>query len=195
MTVIVALKDEENKKIYLGADRQGTSGDVSFNDFGCKLLKVEIPKSDNTIDSMYVAFSGSSFLHSYILNVFQAPIFNVDNNFIEYLSKDFFKYLRTELLNDNMISITDNVCDSESGLIIVHDSEIYDVYSEFSIVESPREYAVNGRGYKFALSVIENNLFFHKDMDYKQIVEEALYTTGKLSIYCNTDYDILTIDY
>ena len=122
-------------------------------------------------------------------------MYNVDDNFINYLYNDFFKLLRIELIDSNLINVYDNISDSEAGLIIVHGENIYNVYSEFSVVESPKNYAVNGRGYKFALSVIENNLFFHRDMDYKQIVEEALYTTGKLSIFCNMDYDILEINY
>lgn len=195
MTVVVALKDEEHRKIFLGADRQGTSGDVAFENFGCKLLKIEIPLSDGNIDSMYMAFSGSSFLHSYLWNVFQAPIFLIEDNFVNYLYSQFFKELREELMELNLMSVYDGVGDSEAGLIIVHGEDMYHVYEDFSVVKSPRKYAIDGSGYKFALSVIENLLFFHRDMDYKQIVEEALYTTGKLSIYCNTDYDVLTIDY
>lgn len=195
MTIIVALKDEKNKKIYLGADRQGTSEEVSFSDFGCKLLKMEIPLYDEKIDEMYLAFSGSAFLHQYLWNVFKAPVYNEIMNFTEYLYTCFFKELKDDLIEQKLIYDDSGVLDSEAGIIIVHGESIYNVYSDFTVVESPRKYAVSGNGYKIALSVIENNLEFHQDMDYRKIVEEALYTTGKLNIYCNTDYDILTIDY
>lgn len=195
MTIIIGLKDEENRKIYLGADRQGTQGDISYDDFGCKLLKIEIPMSDDTIDSMYLAFSGSAFLHQYLLNVFQPPIFDVETNFMNYLYRFFFKELKKELKENNLIKMEKEVLDSEAGMLLVHDGNLYNVWYDLSITESARPYVVSGIGMEFGLAVIRNNLEFHSDMDYKKIVEEALYTTGKMSIYCNTDYDILTIDF
>lgn len=195
MTIIIALKDEKNNKIYLGADKQGTSGDVSFQDFGCKLLKMEIPLDDEGIDEMYLAISGSSFLHQYLWNVFKAPVYNTTMSFVEYLYTCFFKKLKNELVEQKLIYDDNGVLDSEASLICVHKDSIYNVYDNFAVVKSPRIYGINGSGYKIALSVIENNLEFHPDMDYYKIVEEALYTTGKLNIYCSNEYEILTIDY
>lgn len=195
MTVIVALKDEENKRIILGADRQGTMGDVSFSDFGCKLLKMEIPLDNESIEPLYIAVSGSSFLHSYLWNVFKAPVYNVDTNFIDYLYNSFLKELKYELIEQKLIYEENGELDSEASLILVYGENIYNVYYDFSLVESPRMYSVGGAGHKIALSVLVNNLKFHSDMDYEKIVEEALYTTGKLNIYCNTDYDIEIIEY
>ena len=179
MTVTIALKDEKNKRIILGADRQGTINDISLGDFGCKMLKVEIPLNDGGIDSMYMAISGSTYLHSYLWNVFKAPVYD----------------LKYELIDQKLIIEDKGELDSESHIIIVHGEDIYSVYYNLSIVKNPQKYAVGGVGYKIALSVLENNLEFHNDMDYKDIVKEALYTTGKLNIYCNTDYDVLVIDY
>ena len=196
MTLIIALKDENNKKIYLGADRQGTQGDMSYDNFGCKLLKIEIPLiDDNGIDEIYMAFSGSSFLHQYILNVFQAPVFDINTNFMNYLYRSFFKELRDELKEQNLIKKDNEIFDAECGLIIIHKENIYSVWFDLSITESPRNYAVHGAGYKNAVSIVENLLEFHNDLDYKEIMKEVLYTTGKMNIYCNTDYDILTIEY
>lgn len=195
MTVIIALKDEKNKKIYLGADRQWTGGDMSYRNFGCKLLKVEIPIDNDSIDEMYIAFSGSAFLHQYLLNVFQAPVWDADYSFINYLYNQYFFELKQQLLEQQLIKKDKELLDSEAGLILIHDENLYEVYYDLSIVESPRKYVVSGAGYKIATAIIENDLKFHQDMDYKKIVEEALYTTGELNIYCNTDYDILTIDY
>ena len=195
MTVIVALKDEKNKQIVLGADRQGTMDDICFENFGCKLLKMELLLSDESVKPLYVAVSGSSFLHSYLWNVFKAPIYDVEDNFVDYLYSSFFKELKYELMEQKLVYEDNGELDSEASLILVFGENIYNVYYNFSVVESPRLYAVGGAGHKIALSVIMNNLKFHQDMNYEKIVEEALYTTGKLNIYCNTDYDIEIIDY
>lgn len=195
MTIIIALKDEENNKIYLGADRQGTAGDMSYENFGCKLLKIEIPLSDGSIDTIHLAFSGSAFLHQYLLNVFQPPVFDVETNFMNYLYRFFFKDLKEELLENHLIKKDKESLDSDAGLILIHGEDIYNIWHDLSITESPRGYAINGSGYDIGVAVIENNLYFHSDMDYKEIIKEALYTTGRMNIYCNTDCDILTIDY
>ena len=158
-------------------------------------MKIEIPLSDDGVDCIYVAFSGSGYLHQYLLNVFQAPVFDIETNFMNYLYNSFIKNLKEELLEQKLIMKDKEVLDSEAGLIIIHGEDIYNVWYDLSITLSPRGYAVNGAGLKIAVAVIENNLKFHPDMDYKKIVEEALYTTGKMNIYCNTDYDILVINY
>ena len=104
MTVTIALKDEKNKRIILGADRQGTINDISLGDFGCKMLKVEIPLNDGGIDSMYMAISGSTYLHSYLWNVFKAPVYDVENeNFVSYLYNCFFSDLKYELIDQKLI--------------------------------------------------------------------------------------------
>lgn len=194
MTIIIALKDEKNKKIYLGADKQGTvNKDIAIN-VDCKLLKMEIPMENGDISDMYIAFSGILSLHTYLWKVYQAPIYDDERDFVEYLYNDFFYGLRNELIEKKSIVEESGIVDSETGLIIVYGEDIYIVHDDFGI-ELKKKYGVNGSGYIYATSVIENNLEFHSDIDYRKIVEEALYTTGKLNIYCNTDYDILTIDY
>ena len=102
MTIIIALKDEKNKKIYLGADKQATRSDFVSN-FGCKLLKIEIPLYNGDVDSMYMGFSGSAFLHQYLWNVFKAPMYNDAMNFVEYLYTCFFKELKEELMEQKLI--------------------------------------------------------------------------------------------
>ena len=143
---------------------------------------------------MYIAFSGLMSLHTYLWKIYQAPVYDDERDFIEYLYNDFFKELKNELIEQKLIMEENGLLNSESGLIIVYDGNIYNVHDDFGM-ELPKRYAVNGSGYVCGTSIIENYLKFHPDMDYRKIVEEALYTTGKLNIYCNTDYDILTIDY
>ena len=158
-------------------------------------MKIEIPLSDENIDEMYMAFSGSAFLHQYLLNVFQAPIWDIRDNFMSYLYNQYFFELKQKLLEQNLIEKDKELLDSEAGLILVHDEVLYNIHYDLSIVESPRAYVVDGAGYKIATAIIEYNLKFYQNKDYKKIVEEALDITGELNIYCNTDHDILTIDY
>ena len=197
MTIIIGLKDDENERIILGSDRQGTADDISVN-YGCKIFTkpINVVDEDNHIlGEEYITFcmSGSHYLQSYLTPAFTPPGILKDEDFVDYLYSQFFQTLNNELSGHNLLYVSDGVLDSESSLILVFKGELYNVHSDFSIVEAVDGVTCNGSGWKIALSVLTNLLQNHSDMDKIEMVKEALETTGELNIYCNKDYDIREI--
>lgn len=195
MTILIALKDHENKKTIIGSDRQGTCSDIA-SDWGHeKYLKINIPTTNDDEDvTVYFLISGSSFLQSYLANVFQPPKYDTTDNMLSYLYNHFFKELREELLQYKVVGEQNNIVDTESASLLIYKDEIYSVSDDFTIQENEL-YGINGAGWKIALSVLVNNLRFHKELSKYDIVKEALLTTGQLNLYCNEDIDITEINW
>lgn len=201
MTVIVALKDKENNKIYLGCDGQGTSGDTKLSWGRSKIIKLQIPVASDDdcteiteYKTMYLGCSGSHYLQSYLDGAFHPPCINTDEDVVDYLYNQFFQVLNNELTLHTLLKTNDGALDSEASLIIVFDGEIYNVYSDFSIVQEARCFTCNGAGWKIAHGILVNLLEYHNDLPGKRMVEEALLTTGECNIYCNKEISVVEIE-
>ena len=200
MTVIVAFKDLENNRIILGSDGQGTSDDIQL-DFGDKILKVPIPViecEDESVpckyNDLYVCVSGSHYISQYIGKVFKPPSKLVDEDILDYLYNQFFQGLNNELGNHGLLKVNEGSLESGVGLILVYNDRVFNVYSDFSIVEEVNNFTVHGSGWKIATSVLTNLCKFHKDMDKVRMVKEALLTTSELNIYCNSNIQLEIIN-
>lgn len=199
ITCIIALKDENENRVIVGADGQGTSDDVSLN-FGEKIFSLNIPVVNNideeeTIgeDEIYFLIAGSHYLESYLKSAFTPPSKLVNEDILDYLYNQFFQVLNNELTLHGLLKNKEGALESEAGLIIIYEGRLFNVYSDFSIVEDPNQFTVHGSGWKIATSVLTNLLEFHSNLDKKKMVEEALWTTGELNIYCNKDIHIKEI--
>lgn len=200
MTVIVALKDKKENKIYLGCDGQGTSSEISVKWGRSKIIKLNIPITKDSTDEdcsnadtfkpLYIGVSGSHYLQSFLEYAFHPPCMQEKEEVLDYLYNQFFQSLNIELTNHTLLKNNEGALDSEAGLIMVFDGEIYNVYNDFSIVREANNYTCNGAGWKIAYAVLTNLLTYHNDMSCKKMVEEALATTGELNIYCNKDLTI-----
>ena len=198
MTVIIALKDMINDKILVGYDGQGTSEDISLP-FGEKLVTMSIPvvNEENEIindTEMHILVSGSHYIKSYLTHAFTPPGILEDEDVVDYLYNQFFQSLSNELTNHGLLKNEDGALESQAGLIIIYDNRLFNVYSDFSIVESTDVFTCNGSGWKISTSVLSNLLEFHHDMELEDMIEEALLTTARLNIYCNDDITIKTIE-
>lgn len=201
MTVIIALKDKEKKRVILGADGQGTSDDIKLN-FGCKIFNLKIPliKTEEDMEiideeDVYFLISGTHYLETYLKNAFNPPSKVIDEEFINYLYNQFFQSLSNELSTKYLLKFNEGALESEAGLIIVYKDNLYNVYSDFSIVEETNDFTVHGSGWKIATGVLTNLLNNHTDMDKEEMVREALLTTGELNIYCNKNIVVETIPF
>ena len=89
MTIIIALKDKENKRIILGADKQATYGQV-INKVSSKLFHIPVNITDGygtIIDTckLHIAFSGCLPFASFLQYGFKIP--SMENNHFYLLSK------------------------------------------------------------------------------------------------------------
>lgn len=200
MTVIIALKDEKENQIILGTDGQGTSSDMSVN-FGDKILELKIPIVENEeedseiirYEPIHFMVSGSHYLINFLKYAFNPPARVDGEDELNYLYNQFFQSLNNELSVKKLLKSNEGALESDAGLIIVYNNRIFNVYSDFGIVEEPNTFTVHGSGWKIATSVLTNLLTNHNEISKKRMVEEALLTTSKLNIYCNDDIRIKTV--
>lgn len=198
MTIIIALKDEEEECIWMGCDTQGTTGDT-YKYVGDKIFDLEIPvincdEGDEEFVKLHIGISGDSSLVSYVKHSFQPPSIDTRWDFISYLYNKFFQQLQEELNLHKQILIENEVIDTDSNMMIIYNNEIYEAHHDFSIFhEKYEDYSAIGSGWKIGEAVIHNLLNNHNDMDKKEMLKEALLTVAELNIYCNDDIIIKKI--
>lgn len=199
MTVVVALKDERNQRIIIGADNQGTSGQISLK-YGSKIFYLNIPIVDGygeveKFEKMYVAVSGNYWIINYLKYGFDIPPMDKNEGFLYYLYNQFFLSLGDCLSESRLVAFNSGVLDSGVGMLCVFRDKIYHIYDDFSILESVENYEVDGSGYEVALGSLYTNINFHKGMDYVKIVKQAVLSCAGLSIYCDDEVDLRIVKY
>ena len=197
MTIIIALKDNKNKRILFGSDRAQTCGQIKET-CSNKIISKEIKIIDayyNELDTreVHMGFAGAGFLMDYIDHVFTLPDLNEQQDFIEYLYNDFLDTLRTELMDKKILGTINDIFDSESQLLIIYNGEIYEIASDFSIHCVDRDYAAIGSGTRIAIGSLYTNLHYHSHIDRYDMIKQALTACGVNTIYCDTNLDIQTI--
>lgn len=199
MTIGIALKDKENKRIIIGSDRQSTLGDdIKFatpnKKHVCKEVKI-IDGYYNHIDTkeIYFAFAGWGFLSGFMKYTFEIPDMKENQNFIEYLYNDLLECFRQQLMDKKLLGTRDDKFRSESNVLIIYDGEIYELDSNFG-VNKIKEYAVIGSGWKVAIGSLYTNLHYHPEVDKKEMVKQAIISCGVNTIYCDTNADITVIE-
>lgn len=199
MTVIVGLKDVENKRIIIGADNQGTSGQIYVKG-GRKLFSLDIPIVDGygeiiKFEKLYIGLSGCYWLINYLKYGFDIPPMDSNEEFLYYLYNSFFIMLSNCLVESRLVSNDGNVLDTESGMLFVFNGKLYQVFYNLSVMECVEDYAVEGSGFEVAIGSLYTNLHFHKDMDYVDMVKQAILSCADKTIYCDDDIDLEIIEY
>lgn len=198
MTVIIALKDNDNKCVYFGADTQGTRGDMSSY-WGNKIISLPLKIVNNQgdtvrVDTLYIGVSGSHYLQQFFEYCFHVPVMNVNDNFFEYYYNNFQKTL-IDYLSEHQLLLSDKgVSDNESTILIIYNGSIYRITTDFSMMEEEVFYCI-GTGWDVATAVVTNYLLHHNDSPYEDIIMEALLTTGELNVYCSKDFNLIKIEY
>ena len=201
LTIIIALKDQKNKRILLASDKQETMGQIK-NSCNDKIIEKTIEVHDgydNKIrtDKIYFGLSGWGFISNYLKYTYTMPPIKDEQNIIDYLYNDFLYGLREELTERKLLGMHHDVFDSESGMIIVYRDEIYEVFRRFSIGLVEQEYCVGGSGWELAIGSLYTNLHFpqHEYMDAEDIIRQAIITCGANTIYCDTNVNLKIINY
>lgn len=198
MTIGIALKDKQNNRIILGADKQVTlADDIKTVTSDKKYVKKEIHIIDgyyNHIDTheIYFMFAGWGFLSGFMKHTFEIPDMNENQDFIEYLYNDLLECFRQQLLDKKLLGTKDDKFRSESNVLIIYDGEIYELDSNFG-VNQVKEYGVIGSGWKVAIGSLYTNLHYHPETDKVEMVKQALISCGVNTIYCDTNTDISII--
>jgi len=199
MTIIIALKDKKNKNIILGTDTQATGGQIIYT-VENKTITLPLTITDGYNETIketeiHILFTGYTYLRTFIEYGFTTPAMNEQQNFIEYLYQDFLPILKETLQEDNLVEINNNVTDIEGGFIIIYQDQIYNINSRLSVDQPNEDYSINGSGSEVALGSLYTNLKYHPDLDYKEIVKQAIETCGDNTLYCNNTVKIKTIPY
>lgn len=199
MTIVIAIKDTKKKQIILGSDKRATRGGEVYT---CSDKIITLPikiingyEEEVGIKPLYICISGHMFLSSFLKYGFKPPKISEQQNFMEYLYEDFLPLLKELLHDDNLIEVDNNVSNTESGFIFVFDGEICFVDYRLSVTVLDNDFFVEGSGREIALGSIYTNLNYHKDMDYKDIVEQAIKTCGKCNCYCDDKVNLKVISY
>ena len=197
LTVIVALKDKERNRIIMGADNQGTSGQICIKG-GKKIICLDIPIVDGygdviSFEKVYIGLTGNYWLVSYLEYGFDIPPMDCNDDFLYYLYNSFFILLSNNLMERSLVSNDGNILDTESGMLMVFKGKIYQVFYNLSVMECVEDYAVEGTGFEVAIGSLHTNLNFHKGMDYVDIVKQAILSCADKTIYCDDEIDLEVI--
>ncbi len=196
----MALKDRVNKRIIIGADNQGTSGQISLK-YGSKIFDLNIPIVDGygeiiKFEKLYVAVSGHYWIINYLKHGFDLPFMDYnEEDFIYYLYNQFFLKLGDCLSENRLVSFNNGLLESGVGMLFVFRDKIYHVYDDFSVIECVEDFEVDGSGCEIALGSLYTNINFHRGMDYVKIVKQAVLACAGLSIYCDDDIDLKIVNY
>lgn len=198
MTIVIALKDEDNKRIIMGADNQATAGQLCYKG-GKKIIALEVPIVDGygevlKFERLHIGVSGNYWLINYLLYGFDVPMMDSNWDFIYYLYNAFFVSLSQELSSSNLIPVYDGELDSEAGMLMVFEGKIYHIFNNFSVMEVVEEFDVEGSGSEVAIGSLSTNLMFGGG-DRLDMVRQAILVCGKNTIYCDEDYDIDVIKF
>ena len=197
MTIIVALKDKENKRIILGADKQATWGQLIYKS-PSKLIELPITIEDEESiekSKIHIGLCGYCFMKTFFQHGFKIPKMNKNENFIEYLYQKFFPNLRKALTDNSLVITKDGRLNTNSGMLFIFDNEVYCIGSNFCIDILDDEFFVDGSGWEVATGSLYTNLKYHQNMDKVEMVKQAIMSAGKNTIYCDTDVEIKTIEY
>lgn len=199
MTIAIALKDTHNKRIIVGTDTQATYGQLTYKTED-KIIELQIQIVDGydetiTTEVLHIAMAGNLYLSSFLKYGFQPPTMSEHKNFTEYLYQDFLPELKILLHEDNLVVIDNNVTDTESKFIFIFKDQIYSIQYNFGVNQLNNSFLVEGSGWQVATGSLYTNLNYHKNMDYEEMVKQAIEACGNNTIYCNSTPNIKIIKY
>ena len=198
MTIGIALKDKENKRIIIGSDKQATLGDIKSVRPDEKYVTKKVKIVDgyyNHIDTHEIHFllAGWGFLKQFLEHTLEIPDMQENQSFIEYLYNDLLDCFRQQLIDKKLLGTRDDKFSSDSNILIIYGGEIYELSSNFG-VNTVKEYGVIGSGWKVAIGSLYTNLHYHPHLDKVEMVKQALIACGVNTIYCDTNTDIHVIE-
>ena len=199
MTIIVALKDEENKRVILGADKQATCGQI-IHKAKSKMISLPLKIEDKygkviKKTKIHIGLCGYAFMKTLLKYGITVPNMRDDEEFITYLYHKLFPQIREEITENKLVKVKDGMLLSETGMILVFDGEIYLIGSNLCVDVLDNEFFVDGSGWQVATGSLYTNLNYHKNMSKKKMVKQAIVAAGKNTIYCDTDVEIKEIHY
>ena len=209
MTIIIALKDKRNHEIILGSDKFTTSGEIKHDESCNKLVRKYVKGVNDNLDGYLekycvdiyqdvyidIAFAGDISVLEYINHVFEPP------KYTPSLERDLTtKYMLTKFIPALKDGIKQwcHLGDSEdmnSNLIIVMNGHIYEVFANFKCMEVHSDFVCSGFAHEIAIGSLYTNLHFHKNMDKKEMVKQAIIATGQYDVFSGINSNIKTIKY
>ena len=199
MTIVIALRDEKNERIILGADSQSTQGQL-IHKGSSKIFSIPIDMMDEygriiSRKEIHIGFSGNMFFHTFLEYGFDIPKMKYDEDFIEYLYKAFFPTIQENATAQQLVEVQDNQIDTGSSLIMVFEGNIYHIQYNLGVNLLDDDFLIVGSGYEVALGSLCTNLKYHSKSDYEEIVKQAILVTGENTIYCDENVQIKIIEY
>lgn len=199
MTIIIALKDTQNKRIIIGADKQVTYGDT-VQKVSTKIISLPVNITDGygeIIDTkkMHIAISGYPHLASFLQYGFQVPDMDSNQNFMEYYYQTFIPAFHKSASEIDFIEYTSSQMDTCSDLLLIFKGTVYNIDSNMGVNILDNEFYVAGSGYEVATGSLYTNLRFHPEMNRVDMVKQAIISAGENTPYCDSDVEVKVINY
>ena len=196
MIVLVAIKEDD--KIFVGADRQSTAGQIIEMKKEPKFME----KTFNVVDGygkkireskLLLGVTGCAYLGTFLRYGFNFPDLN-DNieDFEEYLIKSLFPTLKKKLVENKLVAVSNNKLNTESAFLIIYNGEMYCIETNLGVISIGGSYTAMGSGAQIALGSLHTS----EDLGFtsKQRIGLALEAAADNTIYVSHEYDIFEIE-
>lgn len=151
MTCVVALKDEETRRIYMAADSIGMCTDT-YEKYIIKDPKI-FYKNDKNGHRMLFGYSGSFRVGQVLKSELKIPTV-LNTHPMDYLIKKLIPNMQ-DILESHKVSINEETPNSETlSLLITIKDRIFSIENNWSIIESTENYASVGIAGKFAMGYL-----------------------------------------
>lgn len=199
MTIIIALKDTQNKRIILGADKQVTYGDT-VQKVSTKIISIPVNITDGygeIIDTkkMHIAISGYPHLASFLQYGFPVPDMDDNQDFIEYYYQTFIPAFHKAATGIDFLKYSSSRMDTGGDLLLIFKGQVYNIDFNMGVNLLDNEFYVAGSGYEIATGSLYTNLKFHSEMNRVDMVKQAIISVGETNLYCDSDVEVKVINY
>lgn len=183
MSVVIAIKDKENNRIVMGADKQGSQDNLKVGNMS-KIFKLD------GYENICVGSVG-------MLNILQAVQYsdnlidratyyegNIDS---KYLFNEFYPNIKSMLVDTGRLKAEDYTEPLENQFVVAINDKMWLVDGDGGVMEGD-EYIVIGSGEEVAIGSLEAT---KTDLP-KVRIEKAIKACSENTLYVNNKIDILT---
>lgn len=174
MTCIIAVKDIENKCVWVGGDSCVSSPVLKYKTMGSKVYKLKDNKET------VVATTGAVQLRN-IMSVETGIIDEIDilkdNVNFETMVKKVVRNIFKLFVVYNATICINGKHKMDGEILFTHKDKIYEIYNDFAVNEPMENYSANGCGFEFAYGSLAQTE--GTDMSPKDRIIEALLSAEK----------------
>jgi len=171
MTIIVGLITDEG--VYMGCDSLGSRELTAQSMTNAKIIEK---------DDLMIGFSGHPRANNLLKYSLDPPKRKVIQSIEEYIHKDLLESIKKCMISGNYAKLVNNKVDMESRFLISYQGRLFELETNFSIIEYKDSYVCIGSGFYHA----QASLYTSEKTDLTP--EERI----KLAIECSNEFVMST---